>query len=153
MTCSTERGNPRSPRIFLIACVAALGAMSLSSPALADAADAERLYEEGKAALDTKDYPKALELFKTVLRGADTDEGTKWQMMLAIAVTYRSMEEMGHAIEYYKRFLSRSEEFRATLDTKRLNRRSLVEVEGVWLERGRRRAMRKQRTSSPKGKP
>jgi hypothetical protein len=132
MTCSTERASRLAVRVLLAASV--LLCVSSLSPARAEAPETANLYEQGKAALDAGDHTTALQRFKAVLNHADTDEGRAWQMMLAIAVTYRDMEEMGYAIDYYKRFLSRSEEFRATLDTKWLKRRALVEADIPNLE-------------------
>jgi len=91
--------------------------------------ETDRLYEQGKAALDEGDHDGALAHFKEALQRAGTDEGTAWQMMLAIAVTYRAKGEVGYAIEYYRRFLARSDRHRAVLTKKWLKRRSLVEAD------------------------
>lgn len=121
-------------RVALVACVTSMCVAGAVPEAHAATSKTDTLYKQGKAALNAGDHAKALARFKAALQSAGSDEGTAWQMMLAIAVTYRSMEEMGHAIEYYKRFLTGTEGFLDALDTKWLNRRALVEADIPNLE-------------------
>ena len=88
------------------------------------AESAEEAYERGKAALRGEDTEGALGHFKSALSLAEGDERTTWQMLLAVAVTYQRMDQPAFAIEYYKRFLKRSDDYRDALTGKWSNRRS-----------------------------
>ena len=88
-------------------------------------ADAE--YQAAKEALIASDYPSALKRFKQGLALAQDDERTAWQMMLGIAVTYQRMDRPAFAIEYYKRFLKRSDAYQDALTVKWSNRRAMAE--------------------------
>ena len=92
--------------------------------ALSSVASAEAAYEAGKTALRGDDTAQALAHFKRALKLADGDERTTWQMLLAVAVTYQKMDRPAFAIEYYTRFLKRSDDYRDALTGKWSNRRA-----------------------------
>jgi len=110
------------------------GAEAAPSKAAEDAPSADAEYQAGKEALSAQNYDKALKRFKHGLKLAQGDERTTWQMMLAVAVTYQRMGRPAFAIEYYKRFLKRSDDYRDALTVKWSNRRSMAERDIEALE-------------------
>ena len=88
-------------------------------------ADSE--YARGKEALKAGDSSQALEAFKAGLALAGDDEGTRWQLVLAIGLTYEEGGHPHHAVEYYQRFLNQSEQHRDALSPKWNKRRTLVQ--------------------------
>ena len=98
---------------------------SVSVAATPPSADSE--YARGKAALKGGDSAQALEAFKSGLALAGEDEGTRWQLVLAIGLTYEEGGMPHHAVEYYQRFLNQSEQHRDALSPKWNKRRTLVQ--------------------------
>jgi tetratricopeptide (TPR) repeat protein len=111
---------------------AASAAPPTPTPDATNPAEAE--YNAGKEALKSSDFAEALRRFKQGLTLAQDDERTAWQMMLGIAVTYQRMDRPAFAIEYYKRFLKRSDAYQDALTGKWSNRRSMAERDIEALE-------------------
>lgn len=105
-----------------------------ATPAAEAAPTMDSHYAAGKDALKAGDQTGALEHFKAALKLADADERGTWQMLLAIAVTYQRMDKPGFAVEYYQRFLKRSDEYRDALTVKWSKRRAMAETDIVTLE-------------------
>ncbi len=91
-------------------------------------------YTAGKEALRGGNPTGALDHFKAALKLASADERATWQMLLAIAVTYQRMDVPEFAIEYYRRFLKRSDEYRDALTVKWSNRRAMAVTDIEALE-------------------
>ena len=96
-------------------------------------ADSE--YARGKAALKAGDATTALEAFKRGLALTGDDEGSRWQLVLAIGLTYEEGGQPHHAVEYYQRFLNQSEEHRDALSPKWHKRRQRVQGDITRLEK------------------
>ena len=110
---------------LLLACALSCSSFAYAEVSeVAPAPSAESEYELGKKALRGEDPSAALVRFKSALRLSEGDERTTWQMLLAVAVTYQKMDKPAFAIEYYKRFLKRSEDYREVLTGKWSNRRA-----------------------------
>jgi len=105
-----------------------------AEPPAPEAPTMESHYAAGKAALKAGDQAGALHQFKKALALADTDERGTWQMLLAIAVTYQRMDKPGFAVEYYQRFLKRSDEYQDALTVKWSKRREMAETDIAALE-------------------
>ncbi|MDP6942934.1 MAG: PEGA domain-containing protein [Myxococcota bacterium] len=103
----------------------------------AEEATPEALYDAGKAKLTAGDAPGALVDFKRALLGAERtgDLGLNWQLLIAIAFTYREADKPGHAIEYFRRFLDSTERHRDALNEKWRKRRELAGGDIAQLER------------------
>lgn len=122
---SRAREGARLARAVACAWTLSLASMVLAeAPPAPQASSAESEYEAGKAALKADDKAAALGHFKAALALAEGDERTTWQMLLAVAVTYQRMDEPAFAIEYYKRFLKRSDDYRDALTGKWSKRRA-----------------------------
>jgi tetratricopeptide (TPR) repeat protein len=112
-----------------------LCAVGCSSALAAEPTTSDAEYARGKAALKAGDSTTALEAFKSGLAHADDDEGSRWQLVLAIGLTYEEGSQPHHAIEYYQRFLNQSEEHRDALSPKWNKRRGLVQGNITRLEK------------------
>jgi hypothetical protein len=111
--------------------------LATPNPALADAKSSDEAYEAGKQALGGQNTDVALKHFKEALSLAKDDEGRKWQLLLAIALTYKVKGEPGYAIEYYRLFLSATQDYLADdlLEDKWKKRRELAEADIKELKR------------------
>ena len=103
----TRQGPLR--RLGLILLTFAL--IATPAPAHADGKASDAAYEAGKQALGGQNTDVALKHFKDALALAQNDEGRKWQLLLAIALTYKVKGEPGFAIEYYRLFLSATQDY------------------------------------------
>jgi tetratricopeptide (TPR) repeat protein len=112
-----------------------LCAIGCSSAYAAEPTTSDAEYARGKAALKAGDSATALEAFKSGLAHASDDEGSRWQLVLAIGLTYEEGGQPHHAIEYYQRFLNQSEEHRDALSPKWNKRRGLVQGNITRLEK------------------
>ena len=119
--------------ILLLSLLIGLG--SMPGVAKAQTSNIERLYEQGKNLLEQSDYDGALRSFKTALQGADGRAGITWQMVLAIAVTYRELDKPAFAIEYFRRFLSLTDAHKDITTQKWRDRRERVAQDLSELER------------------
>jgi len=88
--------------VFCITLIVLLGA---SQNAWAFTPEQENRYLTGKAALKSQDYPKAVDLFGELLKEIKLNNEDRWQLLVALAVTYDKAEEWVSALEYYERFL------------------------------------------------
>ena len=83
------------------------------------AALAQRPYddavERGRAALEGGQYNQALQDFMAALEMVDGGDAESWRMLLAIAVTYDQMGQLGHAAEFHRAFLMRAQKHAALL--------------------------------------
>ena len=104
--------------------VAAL--LLIASPARALPPDVEKLYNEAKKDLQEARFFPALEKFKRSLTLVKGDAESEWQMTLAIALTYEEMDQLDHAIEYYRRFLAATAPRQASLSEKWRKRRKVA---------------------------
>jgi len=104
-----------------------LGVLFVLAPAHATApASAEAAYEAGKARLKAGDTAGAIDAFKSGLELAGTDEGRRWQLILALGLSFDRAGEPAHAIESYQRFLDQTKAHGDILSPKWRNRRELV---------------------------
>lgn len=85
--------------------------------------EADRLYQQGKAALKLGQHTEALERFRACLALVGDDERDTWQLLLAVALTHEQMGRLDHAVEVYRRFLDRTEGAEVTLNAKWASRR------------------------------
>jgi hypothetical protein len=106
----------------------------LTAQAMAVTPAVERLYAAGKASLEASEPAVALAHFKDALRQAEGDDRWTWRLLLAVALTYKVKEEPQHAIEYFRRFLARTEAHRSSMRIKWQKRRQITERELVTLE-------------------
>lgn len=100
--------DPSSRRIALVIFSLSIAALAPQS-AFAEPPEIEANYVAGKEALKAQRLDDALQSFKTALKFSEGDEGRTWQMLLAVALTYKERSEPQHAIEYYRRFIKRTE--------------------------------------------
>jgi len=121
-------------RALAKAAILAALCLALTAPANAEPPTMDTSYAAGKEALKAGDTVGALSHFKAALRLADADERGTWQMLLAIAVTYQRLERPEFAVEYYQRFLKRSDEYRDALTIKWSKRRAMAETDIAKLE-------------------
>ncbi|MDP6943338.1 MAG: PEGA domain-containing protein [Myxococcota bacterium] len=126
--------NALSRALFVLATALALLTVAPVPAAQAEPPEIETNYQAGKAALKSGDLDKALSHLKTALAFSKGDQGRTWQMLLAIAFTYKERSEPHHAFEYYRRFLKATEGHRETMRGKWIKRleianRDLAEVE------------------------
>ncbi len=70
----------------------------------------DSLVERGRAALESGDYSVALRRFMVALEMVDGGDAESWRMLLAIAVTYDQMGQLGHAAEFHRKFLMRAQQ-------------------------------------------
>jgi hypothetical protein len=91
--------------ILTLGCTAALGS--------------DRPYDEaverGRAALEGGEYSQALQDFMVALEMVDGGDAESWRMLLAIAVTYDQMGQLGHAAEFHRAFLMRAQKHASLL--------------------------------------
>ena len=123
--------------LTLTACHALSGDTAWAQTPTSAATDsAQALYESGKAKLQEDQAPAALKDFKRALSVAQSDEdlGLTWQLLMAVAYTYREAKEPGFAIEYYRRFLDSTELHQSALTAKWRKRRGLAERDISELE-------------------
>jgi hypothetical protein len=71
--------------------------------------------ERGRAALEGGQYNEALQDFMAALEMVDGGDAESWRMLLAIAVTYDQMGQLGHAAEFHRAFLMRAQKHAALL--------------------------------------
>lgn len=106
--------------------------LAMALPATAGSAraqpspEADARYEDGKTLLTKGRYDEALSAFKEAL-GLTEEEGQRWQLMLAVALTYEKMEKPVFALEYYRRFLNVSSSHAAAMGPKWKQRRRVAE--------------------------
>jgi hypothetical protein len=132
LNCSPKLS--RRPRRRRLA-VALVVLLTLLTPhAMAIPPSVERLYEEGKASLKASEPAVALGRFKDALRQAEGDNRWTWRLLLAVALAYKVKEEPQHAIEYFRRFLARTESHRSSMRMKWQKRREIAERDLVTLE-------------------
>lgn len=101
----------------------------------AEAPELETHYSAGKAALKSGKLDDALSNFKAALALCKGDEGRTWQMLLAVALTYRERNEPQYAIEYYRRFLKQTKGQLDLMPLKWKNRRKRATADLEQLER------------------
>ena len=99
--------HPSSRRIALVLFSLFFAAWAPQS-AYAEPPEIEANYAAGKEALKAQRLDDALQSFKAALKFSEGDEGRTWQMLLAVALTYKERSEPQHAIEYYRRFIKRT---------------------------------------------
>ena len=78
---------------------------ALPNEASAFTPEQENLYLRGKAELKAQQYPEAAKTFETVLEQIKLNNENKWQLLVALAVTFDKWEKWVPALEYYERFL------------------------------------------------
>ena len=103
--------------------------------AYAEAPEIEVHYSAGKSALKSGKLDDALKNFKAALSLCKGDEGRTWQMLLAVALTYRERNEPQYAIEYYRRFLKQTKGQLELMPLKWKNRRKRATADLEQLER------------------
>ncbi len=106
--------------------LAVVALLLLASSALALPPDVEKLYNEAKQDLQEARFFPALEKFKRSLTLVKGDAESEWQMTLAIALTYEEMDQLDHAIEYYRRFLAATAPRQSSLSDKWRKRRKVA---------------------------
>jgi tetratricopeptide (TPR) repeat protein len=111
---------------FALALAFSLVVVTLTPTAHAEDPKVETNYSAGKAALKGGKLDDALTHFKTALSLSKGDEGRTWQMLLAIALTYKERAEPHHAIEYYRRFLKQTEADQDMMQVKWKRRREMA---------------------------
>ncbi|MGB0592080.1 MAG: PEGA domain-containing protein [Myxococcota bacterium] len=98
-------------------CCAALPLLLMVCGGVALASD--RPYDDavkrGRAALEGGQYNEALQDFMAALEMVDGGDAESWRMLLAIAVTYDQMGQLGHAAEFHRAFLMRAQKHAALL--------------------------------------
>ncbi len=114
----------------------AIASVALSPLATAaEPPEIETNYSAGKAAIKAGKLDDALRLFKTALSFSKGDEGRTWQMLLAIALTYKERAEPQYAIEYYRRFLKQTDGDVELMQLKWKKRREIATRDLSELER------------------
>jgi len=78
---------------------------ALPGEAVAFTPEQENLYLRGKSELKAEQYPEAANTFETVLGQIKLNNENKWQLLVALAVTFDKWEKWVPALEYYERFL------------------------------------------------
>jgi hypothetical protein len=106
--------------------LAVVALLLFASPVRALPPDVEKLYNDAKKDLQEARFFPALEKFKRSLTLVKGDPESEWQMTLAIALTYEEMDQLDHAIEYYRRFLEATGPRRASLSDKWRKRRKVA---------------------------
>jgi tetratricopeptide (TPR) repeat protein len=107
----------------------------IAPPAFAEApTSAEAAYEQGKAALKAGDTAGAIDAFKAGLGLAGADEGRRWQLILALGLSYDRAGEPAYAIESYQRFLDQTKAHGDVLSPKWRSRREMVSGDIKGLE-------------------
>jgi len=91
--------------MLTLCCTAALGVQRPYDDAV----------ERGRAALEGGQYNQALQDFMAALEMVDGGDAESWRMLLAIAVTYDQMGQLGHAAEFHRAFLMRAQKHAALL--------------------------------------
>jgi tetratricopeptide (TPR) repeat protein len=127
---------PRSLKRLLFTLIITVALTGASSgDAHAEAPEIETHYSAGKAALKSGKLDDALNNFKAALALCKGDEGRTWQMLLAVALTYRERNEPQYAIEYYRRFLKQTKGQLELMPLKWKNRRKRATADLEQLER------------------
>ena len=87
-----------------------MGALALASiPASAQQRPYDTVVERGRTALEDGQYNAALQEFMSALEMVDGGDAESWRMLLAIAVTYDQMGQLGHSAEFHRKFLMRAQ--------------------------------------------
>ena len=126
----------RSLKSLLFALTVTIALVSVpTGDVRAEAPEIETHYSAGKAALKSGKLDDALSNFKAALALSEGDEGRTWQMLLAVALTYRERNEPQYAIEYYRRFLKQTKGQLELMPLKWKNRRKRATADLEQLER------------------
>lgn len=122
------------PRRLLLAGALVLAGVLQTAPAHAEPDAFVSEYRAGKTALQSGAFRDALDHFRLSLREAGEHQAASWKGMIGVAYAFRGLEEPGHALEYYRRFLAKSALHETMLPPKWRARRGAVEAEVAELE-------------------
>ena len=116
-------------------CLVVLGTITLiGTHAHAEPPAFKATYAEGKKALQSGDFERALSVFRQSLQDAGEHQAASWKGMIGVAFAFRGLEQPGYALQYYRRFLDASALHMKMLPPKWRARREAVEAEVGELE-------------------